>query len=135
MDRVFLEGQLGGNLRTAELLTHFYYSVLVAKDPPKFGELLPSKSQTPAALGGRKEGNTSLMLHAFVMVFASIIGHTPKSEAGSIISTSQVTEVARAKVQSQVPKSAMCGKWGRVLLVYLQCICYRGALKCDCCRV
>jgi hypothetical protein len=70
-----------------------------------------------------------LMLHAFVLVFASIIGHTPTSEAGSIISTSQVTEVARAKVQSQVPTSAVCGKWGRVLLVYLQCICYRRGLK------
>jgi hypothetical protein len=69
---IFLEGQLEGNLRVAGLLTHSYCSAPVGEDPPEFCDLLPRKSQTPATLGGRKEGNTSLMLHAFVLVFAPI---------------------------------------------------------------
>jgi hypothetical protein len=88
----------------------------------------PASHKLQQLLEGGKE-NTSLMLLAFVMVFASIIGHTATSEAGSISSTSQVTEVARAKVQSQVPKSAVCGKCVKVLLVYLQCVCYRRGLE------
>jgi hypothetical protein len=80
VDGVCLEGQLGGKLRVAELLTHSYCSAPVGEDPPKFGDLLPSKSRTPAALGGRKEGNTSLMPHALVLVLASsIMSHTHQS--------------------------------------------------------
>jgi hypothetical protein len=105
VDGVFLEGQLGGKLRTAELLTHSYCNAPVGEDPPKFGDLLPSKSRSPAALGGRKKGTPPWCYKLLWWSLPPALCHTATKQTGSGTCTSQVAKVPRCAEPSS--KSAV----------------------------